>query len=101
MKLDEIELKICTGELTAAQVFTQMKQHVESKSEWISVDDRLPEPSEDHLENNLKDLFLCILDDGHYQICFYESWGWESEEVNRRKSDVIKWSRIQPPQEVK
>ena len=30
MKLSEIEHKICCGEMTAAQVFTQMKQHIDT-----------------------------------------------------------------------
>ena len=37
MTIDEIELKICYGDLTASQVFTQMKQHVidDSNLEFI------------------------------------------------------------------
>lgn len=36
MGLDEIEYKIGQGEITAAQVFTQMKQHIDAanKAGW-------------------------------------------------------------------
>jgi len=33
MKIDEIESKITANEMTAAQVFTQMRQHCSSESE--------------------------------------------------------------------
>ena len=35
MEINEIELKIAQGELSAPQVFTQMRQHITSDSEVI------------------------------------------------------------------
>lgn len=37
MKISEIEYKISCHEMNAAQVFTQMKQHVAPQDNWISV----------------------------------------------------------------
>ncbi len=36
MKLSEIEYKIACNEMSAAQVFTQMKQHIQPKDNWIA-----------------------------------------------------------------
>jgi len=43
MELNEIELKIASGEMTAAQVFTQMKQHIpeENPESDESLDERM------------------------------------------------------------
>jgi hypothetical protein len=35
MRINEIEISIADGEMTAAQVFTQMRQHVQHRSEII------------------------------------------------------------------
>ena len=38
MELSEIEYKISCNEMNAAQVFTQMKQHIAPQDNWISVE---------------------------------------------------------------
>ena len=35
MKISEIEHKICCDEMSASQVFTQMKQHIQAPSEEV------------------------------------------------------------------
>lgn len=37
MEIEEIEHKIACGEMSAAQVFTQMKQHVDNETERFNL----------------------------------------------------------------
>ena len=90
MRLDEIELKICTNELTAAQVFTQMRQHVASKSEWISVDGKEFE--------NIGEV-LCVNKCGDFLIGYLEGDSCESE--GEILDNVTHWMKPAPPQEGK
>ncbi len=46
MEINEIEHRVACGEMTAAQVFTQMRQHIADSviaAKWVKVADRLPE----------------------------------------------------------
>lgn len=68
MNIDEIEYKIACGELNAAQVFTQMKQHVSTGNKWISVKGNPPEQLQGNIVvgHNGSYLFECEFDDGFW-----------------------------------
>ena len=42
------------------------------------------------------DLCLCELECGNFELCTYESWGWESVAVNRYESEVVAWAKVLP-----
>ena len=65
MEINEIEVKIACGELSAAQVFTQMKQHINTDRKWISVNDECPK-GKIVIGHNGSYLFECEFDDGFW-----------------------------------
>ena len=102
MKIDEIELKICTGELTAAQVFTQMRQHVASKSKWTDTKDKEP--------TNEKSMYWVLFKDCGvkiYKFINYKQTGgmynyWRDSQGNDELTNNTKYIEItkpEPPQQ--
>ena len=54
--VDEIERQIACHEMSASQVFTQMRQLIEQEPKWISVEEKFPLNEEDLPESG----FACI-----------------------------------------
>jgi hypothetical protein len=56
MELDEIEHKIACNEMTASQVFTQMKQHIDTATGAKKETEEKETLTRVELENNLKSI---------------------------------------------